>query len=255
MPGLATLTLNRPEKLNAISPQMHREIQDLCQSLKDDAETRVIIVTGAGRAFSAGADLGRRSPPGEEQAAPPLRAARSTLEERVSASMGNRTSDALENLDQVTIAAINGLAVGGAVAFLGCMDLRLAAESAWFSIPEIDLDIPMTWNSLPRFMRELGPARTKELVMTCDRFTAPQALQWGFVNHVVPDSELLDRSRALAAKLLAKDPLSLAVTKSTTNALARLMVPAEATQSDREYLLLARQLADERARNAPKPAL
>lgn len=162
--------------------------------------------------------------------------------------MGNRSSAALECVPQVTIGAVNGLAIGGAVVFLACLDLRLAAESAWFSIPEVDLDIPLTWNALPRLMRELGPARTKELVMTCDRFSADDALRWGFLNHVVPDADLLPRARALAAKLLAKDPMSLALTKSTSNALADAMVPASVTHSDADYLVFARLLRDERRR-------
>jgi enoyl-CoA hydratase/carnithine racemase len=88
-------------------------------------------------------------------------------------------------------------------------------------------------------MRELGPARTKELVMTCDRFSAQDALRWGLVNHVYPDGRLIPEARALAAKLLAKDQIALAATKSATNALARQMVPLDATQADREMLLLA----------------
>ena len=170
------------------------------------------------------------------------------LQERLQSSVGNRTAAALEGLDQVTIGAVNGLAIGGAVVFLACLDIRLAAQSAWFSIPEVDLDIPLTWNALPRLMRELGPARTKELVMTCDRFSADDALRWGFLNHVVPDAELLPRARELASKLLAKDPMSLALTKSATNALASAMVPANVTYSDREHLMLSRLLSAERER-------
>ena len=149
-------------------------------------------------------------------------------------------------LANVTIGAANGLAIGGAVVFLSCMDIRLAAESAWFSIPEVDLDIPMTWNSLPRLMRELGPARTKELVMTCDRFSAEDALRWGFVNHVVADTELLPRARALAEKLLKKDPMSLAMTKSTMSALPESLIPAHVTHQDPDYLGYARRLGKER---------
>jgi len=244
--GLATITLNCPEKLNAIDVRMHDELQEACRQLQDDAETRVIILTGAGRAFSAGADLGAAmsAEPGSRAATQPAEGG--PLAERIRASAGNRTAAALEGLDQVTIGAVNGLAIGGAVVFLSCMDIRLAAESAWFSIPEIDLDIPMTWDSLPRLMRELGPARTKELVMTCDRFSSDDALRWGFVNHVVPDGEVVTRARELAAKLLAKDPMSLALTKSTTRALARLMVPDEVTHNDRDYLMLARALRTER---------
>jgi enoyl-CoA hydratase/carnithine racemase len=229
IPGLLTVILNRPERLNAINPAMHAELQQLCHDLQADHATRVIILTGAGRAFSAGADLRTPAPP-----------AGTLLEERVRAGLGNRTCAMLEGLDQVTIGAINGLTIGGAVVFASCLDIRLCAESAWFSIPEVDLNIPLTWNALPRLVREIGPARTKELVMTCDRFSSADALAWGFVNHVLPDAGLMPAAHALAKKLLAKDPLSLAVTKSTVNALAQAMVPDHVTHADRDYLMLAR---------------
>ncbi len=247
LPGLVTITLNRPEKLNAISFRMHAELQQVCRELADDADARVVLVTGAGRAFSAGADLGGGPRDGTRTPLAAANAEPSPLRERIRSSAGNRTCAALEGLDQVTIGAVNGLAIGGAVVFLSCLDIRLAAESSWFSIPEVDLDIPLTWNALPRLMRELGPARTKELVMTCDRFTSEQALAWGFLNHRVPDDEVLPRARELARKLLEKDPISLALTKSTCNALAESMVPAGTTHSDRDYLMLARLVGKERS--------
>jgi len=153
--------------------------------------------------------------------------------------MGDRTCALLEGLHQVTIGAINGLTIGGGVVYASSLDFRLAAESAWFSIPEVDVELPLTWGALPRLMRELGPARTKELVMTCDRFTSAQAAEWGFVNHVYPDGQVLAEARKLAEKLLAKDPLLVAMTKSTTNAMAQLMVPEQASHAEREQMLLA----------------
>lgn len=240
LPGLATIWLARPDKLNAISFRMHEELQEVCRELQSDTETRVVVLTGEGRAFSAGADVGQRTE--GEGRTPSLGAARGPLEERYAAGAGNRTAAALEGLDQVTIGVANGLTIGGAVVFLACMDMRLAGESAWFSIPEIDLDIPLTWNALPRLMRELGPARTRELVMTCDRFSTAQAYEWGFLNHVYPDGELMERARELAAKLLEKDAMSLALTKSTCRALANQMVPVDATHGDREYLMLGQAL-------------
>ena len=234
LPGLATIRLNRPEKLNAINPRMHSELQAVCLELRDDTQIRVVIFTGTGRAFSAGADLKDRTSFGENITNP--------LELRRLAGAGNLTAAAIEGLDQVTIGAVNGLAVGGAVVLLAAMDLRLAAEDAWFSIPEIDLNIPLTWNALPRLMRELGPARTKQLVMTGDRFSPHQADEWGFLNQVTSAEALLPAARQLAAKLLAKDPMSLALTKSTTRALANAMVPTESTHCDREYLMLSQLL-------------
>ncbi len=226
-PALMTIILNRPEKLNAINTRMHEELLEVCRALETDHRTRVVIITGAGRAFSSGADIAAARPPSSGD----------PLEERVRAGAGNRSCAALEGLDQVTIGAINGLTIGGAVAFAACMDIRLAAESAWFSIPEVDLDIPLTWNTLPRLVREIGPARTKELVMTCDRFSSADALAWGFVNHVVPDGELMARATGLAGKLLTKDPMSIALTKSTVNAISRVMTPEHVTHGDREYLM------------------
>ncbi|MBE7519043.1 MAG: enoyl-CoA hydratase/isomerase family protein [Thermoflexaceae bacterium] len=243
LPGLVTITLNRPEKLNAISFKMHDELQEACYTLQRDASARVIIMTGAGRAFSAGADRGAFKKAADQLLSLPSAPGASPLEDRLWAGTGTRTTAALEALDQVTIGAINGLAVGGALAFAACLDLRIAGESAWFSIPEIDLNIPLSWAALSRLMREVGPARTKELVMTCDRFSSADALRFGLLNQVVPDAEVLPAARALAAKLLAKDPLAIAMTKSTTRALANAMVPDYVNHSDADYLLAARALA------------
>jgi enoyl-CoA hydratase/carnithine racemase len=240
LPGLMTITLNRPEKLNALNIEVHDELQQVCRELQDDFETRVVIITGAGRAFSAGADL-TSVRPGSPQ---------SDLDRRLRVMGGARSSFMLERLDQVTIGAVNGLAIGGAVVLLSCCDLRVAAKSAWFSIPEVELDLPLTWNALPRLMRELGPARTRELVMACDRFTAEQALAWGFVNHVYDDEDVLPQARKLAARLLSMDPLTLSMTKSATAALARQMVPEEATWSDPELMLLAYRFRRDRAKAA-----
>jgi enoyl-CoA hydratase/carnithine racemase len=239
LPGLLTITLSRPDKLNAIDVTMHDELQQVCRDLHDDFDTRVVILTGAGRAFSSGADLKsfREGHP------------RSDLDRRYRVSAGDRTCALLEGLDQVTIGAINGFAIGGAVVFATCMDVRLAADSAWFSIPEVDIELPLTWGALPRLMRELGPARTKELVMLCDRFSSAEALQWGFVNRVYPDDQLVPEARKMAARLLAKDPMAVAMTKSATNAMAQLMVPGQASHSEREQMLLAYLLRGRRQKD------
>jgi enoyl-CoA hydratase/carnithine racemase len=236
--GLVTVTLDRPEKLNALSIAVHDELQHLCAALETDHEVRVVILTGAGRAFSAGAELGDRRPD------PPV----NDIDRRARAHLGGRTCEMLDRLPQVTIGVANGLAVGGAVVLLSCCDLRLAAESAWFSIPEVELDLPLTWQALPRLMRELGPARTKEVAMACERFTSAQAAAWGFVNHVHPDDDLVPAARSLAERLLSMDPLSLAMTTSACRALENTMIPKEVTWSDAELMLLAYRQSTLRAR-------
>jgi len=227
--GLVTITLNRTDKLNALDVTTHDELQAVCADLETDYAARVVILTGAGRAFSAGAELTSRRPE------PPV----NDIDRRARVHLGGRTCEMLDRLPQVTIGVANGLAIGGGVVLLSCCDLRLAAESAWFSIPEVELDVPMTWQALPRLMREIGPARTKELAMACERFTAHQAEAWGFLNHVHPDDELPAATRALAQRLLSMDPLTLASTKSACAALANTMVPREVTWSDAEMMLLA----------------
>ena len=240
--GLLTITLNRPEKLNALNVELHDELQAVLAALETDHSVRVVVLTGAGRAFSSGAELGSRRP---ER---PL----NDIDRLARVHLGGRTCQLLDRLPQVTIGVANGLAVGGAVLLLSCCDLRLAASSAWFSIPEVDLDMPLTWQGLPRLMRELGPARTRELVMTCKRFSADEAAEWGFVNHVHPDEELPDAARSLAAELLSKDALALASTKRACAALQNLMVPAEATWSDAELMLLSYRQAAVRERRGSK---
>ena len=155
------------------------------------------------------------------------------------AHLGGRTCEMLDRIPQVTIGVANGLAIGGGVVLLACCDLRLAAESAWFSIPEVELDLPLTWQALPRLMRDLGPARTKELAMACERFTSADALRWGWLNQVHPDGEVLGAGRALAERLLSMDPLTLSMTTRACRALENTMVPKEVTWSDAELMLLA----------------
>ena len=238
--GLVTVTLNRTDKLNALDVTTHDELQAVCADLETDYAARVVILTGAGRAFSSGAELTSRRPQ------PPV----NDIDRRARVHLGGRTCEMIERLPQVTIGVANGLAIGGGVVLLSCCDLRLAARSAWFSIPEVELDVPMTWQALPRLMRELGPARTKELAMACERFTAQQAEAWGFLNHVHPDSELPSAVRVLAARLLSMDPLTLASTKSACAALANMIVPREVTWSDAELMLLAHRQREARKRRS-----
>lgn len=227
--------LNRPEKLNAINRQMHMDLQAVCRALRDDYDTRVVVLTGEGRAFSSGADL--------QQGPPPL-SPRNELELRRRFELGNDTCWAIESLDQITIASINGLAVGGAVVLAMCCDIRLMAESAWLSLPEVRLGIPLTWNALPRLVRELGSARTIELVLTGDRITAHQGLAYGLVNHVYPDAELERETWRLVEKLLALPVRPVVLTKATIRALNRGYAMGDVTYSDPDLLSLGRIQAD-----------
>ncbi len=227
---VATVRLNRPRKLNAINRQMHRDLQALCLELGEDFDTRVVILTGEGRAFSAGADTSEWGDPGSEN----------ELELRRVPGTGSRTAAALEGLDQITIAAVHGFAIGGAVVFNLCCDLRVAGESAWFWIPEVELGIPLAWHALPRLAREVGHARALELTVLCERFSAQKAHEYGLVTHLVPDGEVMATARDLAERIVAKPRLPVALTKATIRAIKRGTEMGELSYSDPDLLLYTR---------------
>lgn len=234
--AVMTVWLNRPRKRNAINRQMHLDLQALCLELADDFETRVVILGGEGLAFSAGADTTEWS-----QAGPT-----NELHVRHRSGIGSRTSAALESLDQITIAAVHGFAIGGAVVLALCCDLRVAGESTWFLIPEVELGIPLTWNALPRLAREVGHARALELTVLCERFSARQAREYGLVTHLVADGEEASAALDLARKIVARPSLPVALTKSTMRAIKRGTEMGDVVYSDPDLLLYTR-LAQQRS--------
>jgi enoyl-CoA hydratase/carnithine racemase len=241
--AVATIVLDRPDKLNALSPREHLALQRILSELRTDFETRVVILTGAGRAFSAGADLA--SP--REEGKP-----RNDLERRHRARIGDRTVAAIDALDQITIAAINGLCVGGgAVLALAC-DIRVMAPDAWISIPEVAIGMPLTWGALPLLLREIGPARTIELVTTCERVPAANALAWRLVSHVVDDP--LAKAREIAAKIIAQPAVPVAMTKTTLRALRSTLARGDVTAADGDLYWLAIKLGGLRVAGPPGKA-
>ena len=129
-------------------------------------------------------------------------------------------ADAVGGMRAMTIAAIHGHCVGGGVVLAAACDLRVAASSARFSIPEVDLGIPLAWGGIPRLVRELGPAVTKELVLTCRPFDADEARSLRFVTSVVEEDELDTAVEGLAARLAAQPAYSLELTKRHVNEVA-----------------------------------
>ena len=181
--GVATLVLARPDRLNALSRELLGELVHACHWLEERGDLKVVVVRGDGHAFSAGFDLGDFASGGEGTTA------------RDSADLGRRASEALTDIPQLTVAAIHGHCVGGGVVLAAACDLRVAADDVCFSIPEVDLGIPLAWGGIPRLVRELGPAVTKELVLTCRPFDASEAKALRFVNTVVA-RDGLDRAVA-----------------------------------------------------------
>lgn len=198
--AIGRLTLARPEKLNALSRAVLEALADAAAWFDGQPEVKVVVVAGEGRAFSAGFDLNDRA---WAELGPPER----------QAAVGRAMAEAIGGMRALTIASVRGHCVGGGVVLAASCDLRLAADDAQFRIPEVDLGIPLFWTGIPRLVRELGPALTKELVLTGRVFDAEEAKAIRFVNRVVPAAELESTTDALAAELAAKAGLVLRATK------------------------------------------
>ncbi len=215
---LGRLTLDRPERLNALGATALRELAEAACWFDRCPEVRAVIVSGAGRAFSAGADL--QDPP---IAAAAPESGNAWAVRREVGQYGLRMADAIEQMRAVTIAQVHGYAIGGGLVLMAACDLRVVAEDTVFSIPEIELGIPLAWGGIPRLVREIGPALTKELVMTCRRFSAAEAKAAGLVNRVVPIERLAAEAEALAREVMDKPPVPLVITKEHVNSVARAM--------------------------------
>ncbi|MBW2526338.1 MAG: enoyl-CoA hydratase/isomerase family protein [Deltaproteobacteria bacterium] len=208
---LMKVTLNRPDRLNALNQQMMLELKALFDELRGRPEVSVVIVGAAGRAFSAGVEFSSREMAGR-YAKPEL------ANERLWQLFGHDFLRTLENLEQVTIAAVQGPAVGGGFCLaMGC-DFRIAATAATFSLPEVNLGIFLSWGATPRLTALVGPSRAKELIMTAEPVGARQAEVMGLCNRVVAAEELPRACDELAQTLLSKGPLAIRICKKMVNA-------------------------------------
>ena len=224
--GRGELVLNRPEKLNALDHTTLTELAEAAGWFDRHPEVKVVVVSGSGRAFSAGADVS-----GFEAEAPPVEQARAR------ADAGRLMAQAIESIRAVTVARIHGYCVGGAVVLAAACDLRVAGESAVFSIPEVDLGIPLAWGGIPRLVREIGPAMTRELVLTCRPFSAAEARELGFLNRVVADDRLEGAVEELVDGLLGKSRLTLTATKLAVHAASEEMIATAGAWNDADSLL------------------
>ena len=157
-------------------------------------------------------------------------------------------ADTVTNMRQLTIAAVHGHCVGGGVVLTAACDLRMAATGTRFSIPEVDLGIPLAWGGVPRLVREVGPAVAKELILSCRPFSAEEALQLRFINRVVADDELVAEAEAFAESLASKPTFSLLATKTQVNAVMEEIAGTGRSANDADSLVVA--LHDEESRAA-----
>ena len=203
--GIAKVTLNRPEALNALNSTVYNELYDVFESIENDDEVRVVILTGSGeKAFAAGSDVA------EMANMDPIAAQKFMATIR-------KASDRIYNLTKPVIAAISGYALGGGCELAMCCDLRLASEKARFGQPEINLGLIPGASGTQRLPRLIGVAKAKEMIYLGDMIDAATALNLGLVNKVVPPESLMDEAMEWAKKLASKSSPVLAMAKMAIN--------------------------------------
>jgi enoyl-CoA hydratase len=211
--GVAVLTIDRPEKRNALSAQVRAELIAALDAFREDAEVRVIVLTGAGeKAFVAGADIAEF-------------AERTPLEQRAAMS-GRRVFEEIASYPKPVIAMINGFALGGGCELALACDLRVAGETARLGQPEINLGIIPGGGGTQRLPRVVGTGQALRLVLTGELIDAAEALRIGLVDLVYPAAELRERTLEMARQMATKSPVALLMAKTAVHAAAEMPLQA-----------------------------
>ncbi len=198
------LRLNRPEALNALNTATFHDMNTVLDKIESSPDVSVVIVTGEGKAFVAGADIAEMKDMDGEQS-------------RQFSLLGQKTFRRIEQMETVFIAAVNGYALGGGCELAMACDLRVASEKAKFGQPEVNLGVVPGFAATQRLTRLVGPSKAKELLFTADIIDADTALGIGLVNRVVAPETLFDEVIKLAAQIQQKGPLAVRLVKSCVN--------------------------------------
>src|SRR5688572_29032112 len=196
---IATITVNRPDKLNALNDALMRELGLAIDEARERTDVGAVLLTGAGRAFVAGADIAEL-------------ADQNATEGKARAERGQRVFRRFEQSPKPTLAAVNGFALGGGCELAMACHIRLASDAAKFGQPEVKLGIVAGYGATQRLPRLVGRGKAMEMRLTADMIDATEAHRIGLVNHVVEQAELLRFCRSLLARVLANGPVAVGLT-------------------------------------------
>jgi len=209
---VAVVRFDRKKNLNAFDGRLTLELTDVARSFHDDLETRAVVLTGGDQYFSAGADL--------TDVSEGMKSTRSDLERRHVFFRGVRLCQAWESMPQITVAAMERLAVGAGVALALACDWRVLGESAYLWVPEVKIGLNLQWGALPRLINHVGPARAKRICILCERMGASTALEWGLIDEIAPDGRVADAAIELARRAADMPPMAVRMIKEAVNATA-----------------------------------
>ncbi|MBV6273426.1 enoyl-CoA hydratase/isomerase family protein [Alcaligenaceae bacterium CGII-47] len=227
-PHMALLKLQGAGRYNLMSYAMLHELWAAANAVQGDRDIRVVVVAGGDSDFSAGMNLKQPEVRDYEGL--------STEDRLAIHAIGARACATWENLDAVTVCAIEGYCLGGGLAFSLACDFRLASSASTFGAPELLNGMNMSWQSLPRLVTLIGPARTRKLVMLADNIDAATAEQWGLIDLVTDPGSALDEAQRLAERLLAVSPAPLRMTKQAINVAANALNHAVSYMDLEQYV-------------------
>ena len=222
---IAVVTMNRPEALNALNKAVFTDLEVALDDVEKDDEVYVVIITGAGRAFIAGADIGEMAP-------------MNVAEGLAFSELGNRILMRVDMMEKPTIAAVNGFALGGGCEMALACDIRIASEKAKFGQPEVGLGIIASTGGLVRLARDINRKDCMELLLTGKKIKADEAKALGLINYVVPAEEVMDKAIELAEECLKNAPLALKWTKYIVHAADQMSEEDAMRYSDAAYRFL-----------------
>ena len=228
--AIATLTINRPEKRNAITNEMMEEVERTAKNFAKDEKTRAIIVRAEGRDFSVGADLSQSRFQGDPQ---------SILMRRRGLELGGQMMRALQEIHQPVICAVQGIATGGGACIPTACDFRIGGNDARVGYGEVKMGINLMWNAVPVCVHLIGPARAKRMIMSGKLFDAPTLLNWGFFDEVVPRESLDDTAHAWAEEYAALPPIAVQMIKRSINRVSGALDQAIMHMDADQWLLTA----------------
>ncbi|MCG8490672.1 MAG: enoyl-CoA hydratase/isomerase family protein [Sneathiellales bacterium] len=226
---IAVVRFDRGHDMNPLSVELMEELTDVARSFETDFETSAIILTGNGKNFSAGFDL--------KGASQKQRMEAGVSERRVLQSVGPRMCKAWEDLEPMTFAAIDGYCIGGGVALAVALDMRISAASAKYYVPEIKNGMNMSWQSIPRMVNLMGPARTKQLSIIADMIDAQKAEKWGLVEEIADGDSSFDMALSFAKQIAERPPVPVRMIKKAASKAATALNDAT-SYMDLDQLIL-----------------
>jgi len=226
---VAVVTLNRPERQNTLSVDLMEELCMVAEELWSDAETRAVVFTGAGKHFSLGADV--LDPRQQKASTGPV------LGKYRAMSLGPHMIRKLYEIPQITIAAINGVSLGGGTCIASALDFRIGAEDARCGLPENNLGMNLSWTALPLMVHLMGPSRAKRFIMLSKNETARTLHDWGWFDELVPADQLMERAVEMAREYASRAPIATQMVKKSVNAVVSALDQAVMHMDTDQFIL------------------